>query len=290
MANAQTSTPAKTEHAPKASAHDSVTVTANIPKATQKQIAYDNTYQEAMELKKADEYEDALAKFREAEKLASTLDDPAPGSPLTLKGSSEKVFTLATLGSMKNGALQVVMEEESDVLAMLGRFDEAEQILLRRTDVLREWMGEYDTTFAHNYLDLAAMHMLQRDWKTAGKYGQQCLAAYDKIIEHDPALLDAGGVARARREKAMDMYYVGLILFREDKGAESLKMLDECFTTGLDLHVPRQYLVQMATSARNIAIETLHPIDAGKWEYRLNSLPEEDPSKTPGRPRPLTKP
>lgn len=287
IAKAQSSAPAKRQPAPKASARDSVTVTATIPKATQKQIDYDKTYQEAIELKKVDEYEAALAKFQEAEKLASTLDDPAPGSPQTLKGSSQKAFTLVVFGSMKNGALQAVMEQESDVLAMMGRFDEAEQILLRRQDVLRAWMGEYDATFAHNYLDLAAMHMLQKDWTTAGKYGQQGLEAYDKIIQHYSALPDAAGmVASARRAKAMDMYYVGLILYREDKNAESLKMLDECFTTGQELRIPRQSLIQMATSARNIAIESLHPIDAGKWEYRLNSLPDPDPSKTPGTPKP----
>jgi hypothetical protein len=71
---------------------------------------------------------------------------------------------------------------------------------------------------------------------------------------------------------------LGLIYYRERKYLQSLKTLDQAFSTAAELHARRESLLPMATSARNIAIETLHWMEAIKWESRVRSLPEP-PSK-----------
>jgi hypothetical protein len=75
------------------------------------------------------------------------------------------------------------------------------------------------------------------------------------------------------------MYYLGLVYYRERKYVESLETLDQAFATASELEARRESLVQIATSARNIAIESLHLFEATKWEIRLNSLPEEESKK-----------
>lgn len=229
-----------------------------------------------MELKEDDEYEDALAEFQSAEKIAETL--PGPSDNLvtgTLKDGP------LTLGDMRNGALQGVLEQEADTLILLKRFAEAETIFLHRVDILRAWAGEFDNAFAHNYVETAAVHMIQQDWPGSEKYCLQGMKAYDKSIDHFTATSETPRLTGARRAKALDMCYLGLIYYRERKYVESLETLDQAFSTAEELRARRESLVAMATSARNIAIETLHWIEAIKWEYRLQSLPEEEAKPAP---------
>jgi tetratricopeptide (TPR) repeat protein len=273
VARAQTSAPAKTANRPRLTAHDSVTVSAGIPPdVLRKEAEYDKVFQAAMELKEDDEYEDALAKFQSAEKIAETLPGPSDG----LVTSTLKEGPL-TLGDMRNGALQGVLEQEADILILLKRFAEAEKIFLHRMDILRAWAGEFDNAFAHNYVEAAAVHMIQQDWPESEQYCLQGMKAYDKAIDHFTATSDTPRLSGARRAKALDMYYLGLIYYRERKYVESLETLDQAFSTAAELHARRESLLPMATSARNIAIETLHWVEASKWESRLQSLPEEEP-------------
>jgi tetratricopeptide (TPR) repeat protein len=272
---AQTPPPPDAAKKPRVMAHDSIIVKAVIPAdVLQKESLYDKVFQAAMELKEDTEYDDALLKFQEAERIAETLPGPNQG-----------VFTGAlkdgplSLGDMRNGALQGVLEQEADTLILMKRFPEAENIFGRRADVLREWSGEFDNSFPHNYVETAAVHMIQQDWPASEKSCLQGMSAYDKAIEHFKGSGDTERLNRARRAKALDMYYLGLVYYRERKYVESLETLDQAFATASELEARRESLVQIATSARNIAIESLHLIEATKWEIRLNSLPEEESKK-----------
>jgi tetratricopeptide (TPR) repeat protein len=272
LARAQTSAPAKAANGPRRTAHDSVTVRAGIPKdILRKETEYDKVFQAAMELKEGDEYEDALAKFQSAERIAETL--PGPSDGLVTSGLKQGPLTF---GDMRNGALQGVLEQEADTLILLKRFAEAEKIFLRRVDILRVWAGEFDNAFAHNYVEAAAVPMIQQDWPGSEAYCLQAMQAYDKAMDHFIATSDPSHLGGAHRAKALDMYYLGLVYYRERKYVESLKTLDEAFSTAAELHARRESLLLMATSARNIAIETLHWIEAIKWESRVRSLPEPE--------------
>jgi hypothetical protein len=121
--------------APRVTAHDSITVNAGIPAGIlQKEAEYDKTFQAAMELKEDEEYEDALVKFQSAEQIAETL--PGPSQGIVTGALKEGPLTL---GDMRNGALQGVLEQEADTLILLKRFAEAEKIFSHRADVLRAW-------------------------------------------------------------------------------------------------------------------------------------------------------
>jgi tetratricopeptide (TPR) repeat protein len=145
-------------------------------------------------------------------------------------------------------------------------------------DILRAWAGEFDNAFAHNYVEAAAVPIFQQDWHRSEEYCLQAMKAYDKAIERFVATSDPSRLDGARRAKALDMYYLGLIYYRERKYVQSLKTLDQAFSTAAELHARRESLLPMATSARNIAIEALHWMEAIKWESRVRSLPEP-PSK-----------
>jgi tetratricopeptide (TPR) repeat protein len=141
---------------------------------------------------------------------------------------------------------------------------------------LRAWAGEFDNAFAHNYVEAAAVSMIQQDWHRSEAYCLQGMQAYDKAIDRFIATSDPSRLGGARRAKALDMYYLGLTYYRKRKYVESLKTLDQAFSTAAELHARRESLLPMATSARNIAIETLHWIEAIKWESRVRSLPEPE--------------
>jgi hypothetical protein len=219
LARAQTSAPAKAANGPRLAAHDSVTVSAGIPKdVLRKETEYDKVFQAAMESKEDDEYEAALAKFQSAEKiarnLAGSIGRPAhrqfetrPANPRrhekwrasrrTGGGSRDFDTSPALCGSREN--------------------------FLRRVDILRAWAGEFDNAFAHNYEEAAAVPMIQQHGHRSQGYCLQAINAYDKAIEGLVATSDPSRLDSARRAKALDMYYLGLIYYRERKYVESLQ-------------------------------------------------------------------
>jgi len=77
---AQTPPPPDAAKKPRVMAHDSIIVKAGIPTdVLQKESLYDKVFQAAMELKEDTEYDDALLKFQEAERIAETLPGPNQG-------------------------------------------------------------------------------------------------------------------------------------------------------------------------------------------------------------------
>jgi tetratricopeptide (TPR) repeat protein len=140
--------------------------------------------------------------------------------------------------------------------------------------------GEFDTSFPHNYVESAAVRMIQQDWTGSEQYCLEGMRAYDNAVEHFKQIQDNQRLNQVRGAKALDMYYLGLIYYREHKYVESLETLDQAFTTASELHARKESLAQMSTSARNIAIETLHWYEAIKWEMRLSSLEDEESKKT----------
>lgn len=271
----QTVAPKKNPAGTKLSARDSVTVSAGIPKEElQRETQYNTVFRQAVDLKRNGQYENALAKFEEAERIAASFAHIQGGLVKAIEKQNSKQADFPII-DFRNGALQGVLEQEADTLALLRRFNESEKVSLRRVDVLRVWTNEYDGAFAHNYMELAAVRMLQKDWKGADNYCQQAIKAYDKVIEHF-----AGSEIQAaeRRAKALDMYYVALVYFREGKTTESLDTFESAFNTATELHATTQPLKQMATSARDVALVSGHPIEAVKWELRLHSI-DDNPKK-----------
>ena len=62
---------------------------------------------------------------------------------------------------------------------------------------------------------------------------------------------------------------------REDSG-NLARVPRTAWSPAAELHARRESLLSMATSARSIAIETLHWIEAINWESRVQSVPEPE--------------
>jgi len=88
-----------------------------------------------------------------------------------------------------------------------------------------------------NFINLAIVRGLQGDWPAADVYSQQAMKAYDKTIQHFSGQDDPAEIAVAeRRAKAIDMYWVGIVYFCENKPDDCLTTLDQAFTSALELH------------------------------------------------------
>jgi tetratricopeptide (TPR) repeat protein len=235
---------------PKAKAHDSVTVSAGIPKEQlENENRYNAAFAAAAEAKKSQAYGDAFQRFQIAEELTDRLTET------------------------RYVSLQETLEQEADCLLFLKRYEEAENAYKKRTEALRIWTDEYDGAYAHNFINLAIVRGLQGDWSSADAYSQQAMKAYDKVIEHFSAQGNPGEIATAeRRAKATDMYWVGLIYFRENKLDESLATLDLAFTSASELHASSKNLTAIASAGRDIALQLGHQGEKAKWQNRLDSL------------------
>jgi len=246
----QTPSPQNPISSPKIKAHDSVRVSAGIPKEQlENEDKYRAAFAAAIDAKKSQKYEIALQDFQEAERLTGRLTET------------------------RYVSLQETLEQEADCLLVLKRYEEAENVYKKRTEALRIWTDEYDGAYAHNFINLAIVRGLQGDWPSADAYSQQAMKAYDKVIDHFSGKDDPAEIAIAeRRAKAIDMYWVGLIYFRENKPDDCFATLDRAFTSASELHATPKNLATIASAGRDIAIQSGRPDEVAKWKNRLESL------------------
>lgn len=239
--------------APEKGASPSRATPANAGKTAsrQPQEEFDLRYAEAVSLRRTHDYEKAVAKFQEAEKLAENL------------------------GEKKYSWLQEVLAGEADCLLRMKKYQETEAVLLRRKSVLQVSPGELDSSYPHNLSLIAGASGQQQNWQEAEGYLRQALKAYDKVIDH---LVSSKGSAELvlseRREKAMEQYHLALVYTHLERFADALVVLDESFTAAQAAHVPTSQLVPIATAAKDIAVHTGFPADVEKWHTRLASLSE----------------
>src|SRR2546422_115064 len=150
-----------------------------------------------------------------------------------------------------------------------------------RSEQKRSASGLTNTTvpMLTNFINLAIVRGLQGDWPAADVYSQQAMKAYDKTIQHFSGQDDPAEIAVAeRRAKAIDMYWVGIVYFRENKPDDCLTTLDQAFTSALELHSTPKNLTTIASAGRDIATQLGRQGEVAKWQKRLDSLASSGPT------------
>lgn len=241
----------------KATSPSTVTVTAGAPKG--EEINEDEIYSDT-------EYQSALKKGQDA---YSQKKYQEAVSSLTLAAKrAEKMKVLRN----QSKALSSVLGYLGDSYAGLGMYPEAEDTYLKRSSALLEWGGEYESSYAGNFLRLAILHIVQKDWRKAEEYCLRSVETYDKAIQHfkdSDEYKESDIVANDDRgAKAYAMSWLAFAYWKEGKTDQALVTLGDAYRLGTKFHAKDDVLYQIASVATDVCVGSGQLVEGAKWALR----------------------
>lgn len=190
-------------------------------------------------------FDEAAAKFQEAEQRAVALDPPDPG------------------------LVQDARVPLAAALWKLGKVEDAEAAFSRMTSDVAQPLNDYTSVLGHKYLEVARIQSELGDWAGAQASCQHAIEEFDKTLFSYPA--NSG--QSLSLDKSLAMHWLQVAYVRQKKYDLSLTAAEQAYAYTEQVNGPAEIKRQIAGLALDTAKTTSQQDAIGRWQQKLDSLP-----------------
>jgi len=193
----------------------------------------------------AGHFEEAAAKFQDAEQRVVSLDSPDAA------------------------LVQDARVPLADALWKLGRFSDAEAVFARMASDVSQPMNDSRSVLGQKYMEIARIQSEIGDWAGAQASCQRAIQEFERTMSS----YGQQETASLTFEKSLAMNWLEVAYARQKKYDLALSAADQAYDYTTQVNGPTEIKRQIAELALSAAQTSQQAAVQGRWQERLNALP-----------------